>query len=479
MQRIKIVYLPLDSRPCNRLFPVQLCHHAGHRCILPDEMDYFRLPSRPEAIRDFLMRTLPGADAAVVSVDQLAYGSLLASREMDCREDEAVERVRVLEKLHTLAPGVPVHAFNILLRDTVSALSKEHLGVYYDMWRYSEWTDRASLSGRREDRDEAARMVGRIPLRVLHTFMSIRQRNHLINRLCVDMAGRGIFSSLMLLMEDAKPEGIHRREQRTLQEKMRGMENTFLHNGADEGGCMAVMRAIRPGKGPGIQIRYLGGLDGHFTSKYENLTFEENLRSILDFQDIGVQEEADIVLAVAGPAGGIQGECLDRDPTPPLPGMAAEVDALIQDGKRVYLLDVINANGGSMELMHALKHPEKLWGYSAWNTTSNALGTLVAQIVSDEMAGRMNVTFRNERFLDDLLYQGKLRRILMQQVEKEGDDAYALRHPEHTQELLKKLVDGEDSRFLELCGGKDRCLFLLPWPRTFEVQARVLDGPVF
>ena len=42
---MRMVYLPLDSRPCNLRFPVQLAAFAGHTCLTPglDAMDQFRM----------------------------------------------------------------------------------------------------------------------------------------------------------------------------------------------------------------------------------------------------------------------------------------------------------------------------------------------------------------------------------------------------------------------------------------------------
>ena len=98
---MRIVHLPLDSRPCNVLFPLQLAEWCGHTCVTPakEEMDFFAQAASFEASRGFLLREAPQADAMVVSADHLCYGSLLASRQDDVSADKALERLELLVKL--------------------------------------------------------------------------------------------------------------------------------------------------------------------------------------------------------------------------------------------------------------------------------------------------------------------------------------------------------------------------------------------
>ena len=60
---MRVACLPLDSRPCNALFPVQLAHWAGAECVTPQqaEMDDYTVPASFEATRAFLEREMPRA----------------------------------------------------------------------------------------------------------------------------------------------------------------------------------------------------------------------------------------------------------------------------------------------------------------------------------------------------------------------------------------------------------------------------------
>ena len=109
---MRIVYLPLDSRPCNLLFPVQLASWCGHECLVPEtgEMDDFIKPAPLEATAAFLWRTAPKADAVVLSVDHLCYGSLLESRGDSISQQEAIRRLALAEELHAAYPDLPIYA---------------------------------------------------------------------------------------------------------------------------------------------------------------------------------------------------------------------------------------------------------------------------------------------------------------------------------------------------------------------------------
>ena len=100
---MRVVCLPLDSRPPSAVWPVELASWCGDTCVMPraEEMDRFTRAGDFDAAKNFLEREIEGADACVVSVDRLCFGSLLASREDGvsraealCREDTAVTKNR-------------------------------------------------------------------------------------------------------------------------------------------------------------------------------------------------------------------------------------------------------------------------------------------------------------------------------------------------------------------------------------------------
>ena len=477
---MRIAYLPLDSRPCNSLFPVQLAAWCGHKCLIPEkqEMDDFTVPAPFEASEAFLWRTAPQADALVLSVDHLCFGSLLGSRNDSVPQPEALRRLELAEKLHAAYPDLPIYAYSVVMRSSISTLYAADVDAYRAMTEYSVYTDRAAQTGDPEDAARAQDALSRLPADVLNRYRLARERNHAVNRRCVELAASGVFAALALLQEDAETYGFHKGEQRALLalKKQLNAPNIWLHNGADEGGALAVMKAIAARKTlPPVAVRYLGWPDGDFVARYEDRPFRENVEDSLSFAGMNVSPDAVDVLAVCCPPDGAQTDWEKPECAEGYAEQARQLASLAAEGKRVYLLDVTRANGGSPMLARALynqSHALPLAGYSAWNTASNALGTLLAQLMSDQLAGQVNEIFLWERLLDDLVYQGAVREKLYGQLEAIGED------PFHLADSVRavRLLDGLMAQYLRsepMFQSVPEYAVSLPWARTFECHIQV------
>lgn len=467
---MRVVCLPLDSRPCSALFPVQLAHWCGDECITPrpDEMDDFTRPAPFDATRAFLERELPRADAVVIAVDKLCFGSLLASREEAISESEALERLNWLADLRGKWPNVPFHIFDVIIRASISTLASSDLDAYHAMTDYSVYSDIADETGDADALRRANEAKARIPADILRKYHAVRARNHAVNRRCVELTKAGSFDSLALLMEDAQPHGFHRREQRDLLRLIDGDSRVSLRNGADEGSAIGVMKAV--GEPVEADVVWLGCPQDGFIACYEDRPFRENLDKALAYAGIHAVRGAKRALVVACPPDGIQGECGETNSPEAIGPIADAINALISEGKDVYLLDLLGANGGSFALMERLTAPEKLCGYSAWNTASNALGTIAAQLVSDAKAGKANIAFRDERLLDDLFYQSRVRQMLNEALRALGDDPYRLDDKPRAERMLNEAFAALNHPLLHMIGSYR---LSLPWNRTFEVQAEV------
>ena len=166
---MRIVCLPIDSRPCNTQFIRRLVEWAGSELVLPlpEEMDDFVRPADFEDTLWFLERELPGADAAVLSLDHFCYGSLLASREESVSEAEALDRVARLRSLLLRRPGLPVYLSTVVIRSSLSVLSAGDLAVFQAVTDYSVYSDRAERFHLPEDEALLRAAEDRIPPAVL------------------------------------------------------------------------------------------------------------------------------------------------------------------------------------------------------------------------------------------------------------------------------------------------------------------------
>ena len=473
---MRVACLCLDSRPVNTQFLQELAAWAGSEAVLPrpEEMDCFRTPGSFEGAMAFLRRELPRADAAVISLDRLCFGSLIASRaEESASPQDALNRLEALQALLADHPQVPVYAFSVIMRSSISTLSAGDLTAYRAMTEYSVHCDRFDRFGLEEDRQamEAARAL--MPEGLLDRVLRVRERNLSVNLRAVELAASGVFRSLSLLQEDCQTYGLPRKDQRALLARMGelGTANVYLRNGADEGGAVCLAGALRAGR-PAIPAEVITLGEAGFTAPYEDRPFPENLRSACEELGIVPAAGAKNVILVCCPEHGEQEEAERPAREGYLRLCAERADELVASGRQVYLLDVVRANGGSLDLVRAMKRAEGLAGYSAWNTASNSMGTLLAQLVTDDLRGEANFAFLEERLLDDLFYQGLLRQTLQEQLCALGEDVYALTDKPRAEAVLAQLFARELPALWPL-PELPAYRTSLPWPRTFEMKAEV------
>ena len=472
---MRMLCLPIDSRPCNTQFVRRIAEHAGSEFVLPPReiMDEFTCPADFRESFRFLEQELPRADAAVVSLDHLCYGSLLASREETVTEAEALERVAMLRTLLKAHPGIPVYLSTVILRSSLSALSRDDLAVYHAMTEYSVYSDRVSRFGLPEDAARLRAAREKIPAEILERTMRVRRRNLRVNLAAVDLAAEGLPAGLSILQEDCQEYGLPKEDQRKIEKRLRekGLSSVRIRNGTDEAGAVLAARALLAGRPfPEAEIRWVG--DGSFIAPYEDRPFRENL--LLACREAGVRPvpSSDRIICVLCPE---HGEQLDtEDPVPPawLSVCARAADEAVREGKQVYLLDCNRANGGVPELFRHMRETDRLWGYSAWNTASNAAGTLLAQVVADDLAGGPDPVFFQERLLDDLVYQGRIRTMLNAELAALREDIYHLRDGAAAEERLRCLFRQELPGCWPLRSIPEYSVSL-PWPRTFEILAEI------
>lgn len=492
---MKLVYLPLDSRPCNMRFPVQLLLSTGNACITPEmhDMDFFTTPSKNADIVAFLIKEVKDADVLILAVEQLVFGSLLASREDDISTEEALQRVQWIHTLKQINPRLAILAFSIIMRSSISTLKADDLTYHHAMTAYSQASHRARISGTIADQAEVTRIAAVVPQSLIDKYHRVRARNHSVNRDCIRLAGDGVIDRLILLQEDSQPFGFHRLEQAALQKDIEAngkqMQIT-MHNGTDEGGCLCAALAVaKPFK---LCVVELGGGDCDFIAKYEDRPFRENIESQCRFAGITMTdaESADKILCVLTP-----GNMEQRDVQLPemeteaekerMKKLAKELVAWMHKGKPVGLLDVYYANGGAVSFMNELAaqvDPLSLHAYAAWNTASNALGTILSQMAL-QLDSKENHLFTVERLLDDLLYQSVVRGELVYDLLKQGEDPYDLVDKKVAQRKAQQLLDSTIAHSPIFARYNVAVSCKLPWPRLFEaditlqsIERKVEDG---
>ena len=483
---MKLTILPLDSRPCTYDIPRQLAGECGVKVSLPprDMMDYFKRASSFTDISRWLMDN-SDCDEMIVSADQLVYGGLIASRSMDIGEEEALQRLFLLEKIKDANPRVNIWLFNVIMRTTISTLKKEDQ-IWWE--KVAEYTRVAVCDADDENAVRRKRLLEQeIPPYVLDTFLKARKRNHKVNKKILELTAQGTIRELLLLQEDSSPEGMHKKEQQSLLEMTKRLDisdRVHLHCGTDEAAAALTGRLIHMhgGSRAALGIEWFGGIKEDFRAAYEDRPFVGNLEAYLVTCGMNTVDSqyADTVMLIYAPKHHQRDLAMESEPAgsdygeDELNSFCDRIACLLEEGKQTALLDIHHANGGESALIRQLAERNllhRLCGYAGWNTACNSLGTLLGQLLCLPYASpASNRLFTCIRLLDDWLYQRVVRRRLNAALIEAGEDIWNIKDMKKADRLLDDMMRNapEIAVLKDLIPETGNFETRLIWPRTFE-----------
>lgn len=468
---MKVVVLSMDDRPPNYQFLERLGEIASVELILPPRafLGHYMTPGNYNLLSEWLLDT--DGDVYLISTDMLSYGGLISSREKGLSTQEALERLSLIRKLKEKAPNSRIYLSSIVRRASISVFSAGSRQLWEDMNEYFK-----SIAN--NDTENADIVKNRIPEGFLEQYYELRNRNHIINKACIDLVNDGIAETLALTQEDTFTGGPQTKELEILEKiiKEKHLNNKiFVHNGADEALQELLMRSLEVKQE--IEVLYDTPNTASKVMDFEDRPFEKNVDSHLKLTLFDKSTETKKALLIAGSEKKASLETLEK---------------LSKKGKEIYILDVFRANGSKKEFANPAfaMNASNIYGYSSWNTASNSMGTILAVAAlrpekTDQYINRFK--FMLERFVDDHLYQGVYRDLLEEEIAKAGGDEYNVsRTPEIYNEFKRNLffpaiTNNLEKNFIgksfDLGDGKQRILndveikkFVLPWDRTFECE---------
>ncbi|HBT26241.1 MAG TPA: hypothetical protein DEA58_06090 [Pseudothermotoga sp.] len=472
---MKIIILPMDNRPPNYRFLIDLANIYKLDVTLPPKniLGFYRTPGDINLLIEWLLRQR--ADLYIISTDMLCYGGLIASRENWTTFEEAEERLSVLKIIKKLNPNSNIQLSSIIRRASTSVFSESSYECWEKMNTY--------LRIFKTNPEQAKKVEKNFPRGYIENYWKSRERNHKINLKCLELVKKGIIDLIVFSVEDTFPGGPHEREEEALKQKITeyGIEDKcFIHNGADEALQNLLIRTFNKGT---INVIYDSEETKVKIMDYEDRKFLENVNSHLRLTGFNVSENAENVVLISG-------NSKERS--------LKIIEKLKKTGKRIYILDVFKANGSNPDFVNdALAiGGSSIKGYSAWNTASNSLGTILAEIAEAPNKDKIGLfKFYLERLLDDHLYQGVWRKWLERELMKNGENIYDVSEKSKTyRRFVDELFKPCCNKFLEkyfnenICVCKQKsCIFVihkielkdfkLPWNRTFECELQVeLNG---
>lgn len=486
----KILFVPLDDRPCNLKFPKKIAVNSGVEIFSPPKelLGNFKVPGSCEKISSWIEENAGNAAALVVSADMLCYGGLVASRSAETSLSAAKERLSVISRIKKRYPGLPIYIFNILMRLSLTADSEENSVHWKDIFDYSVFADKAEKTGSQEDKKSFDALRKKIPEKLLGTYLSVRTRDHEINKACLDLLKDGHADYLVIAKEDCAVFGLHKREEEILRgiiKEKRLQSSAKVLDGADEMGMCMVAKAVLSGKRflPKIAVRYSFG-KGRDGSLYEDVPLDTAVSDHLGLFGIDPVEklvDAENVFFVHS-FEGIQKDRFfeteierDKDQRHQLKNFCSEIVMMGEIKKDAFIADCFYANAGDREFiedLYAVGDLSSLKAYAGWNTSSNSIGSALAAALLPR-----NRAFLIERYIEDIGYQSVVRNAVNELLSQRGISKFDLgaTREEISAEVSERLRSWTVGFMGKAAPDQKYDLKVsLPWPRTFEVDCDII-----
>ena len=447
---MRICFIPIDNRPVCYTLPKDIC-------AIDEDIELFIPPrgclgsltesAKTEAIFDW-MAHLPSMDTIVLSLDTLAYGGLISSR----RTEDTFEEVKTrISRLKHIIAGKKVYAFSSIMRISNNNYNEEEKEYWKDwgkkIFEYSYNTSKYWHAPKND-----------IPQEILRDYLKTRKRNFEINKMYLDWQREGLFDTLIFSKDDCAEFGLNVEEAKEL-EKLGGKTKT----GADEIPLTLLARSVN--KEINIYPVYTEPEYKNCISNYEDISIEKSVLGQLDlagFNVVDSENKADVVLVVNNFIEK-QGELVMGWPTQG----STRIENFRFSSKPYAIADVRYANGADNEFVNQLFNsgiqlPQ--YGYSAWNTSANTLGSLLAGIKVKFQAKNYNDKAYKKlqiiRYLDDWAYQANIRGQINEPCNiKEFMKPYE-------EKIIRKLFTDTD------CPAYD-INYIYPWNRKFEIEVDI------
>ncbi|MFE2910646.1 DUF4127 family protein [Kitasatospora indigofera] len=511
MSSPRIALVPLDERPACAELPRLVAAVAGVRILTPPpvHLPALRRAGDPRGIGAWLAGV--EADAAVVSLETLGHGGLIASR---TRPATVASVTAAWAPLHALAArGVPVHAVTLITRTPDSADAMEE-PAYWDphgpaLHRLSARLHRAAGDPAATAPDPAPdepdpapdEPEDAVPAAVRADFLTRRVRNHAVNLAALELVADGTLRSLVVGADDTAEHGLATAELHWL-DRWAGWlglrERVSVRPGADEACTVLLARTVLDllaGPAPTVRIEAVDPAGLLRVAAYENVPVGRTAARQLEACGAAVLTDGqdgapDVVLLVHTPDGAGDWAVSPPAATDPAPAglLAARAAALLAAGQAVAVADCAQPNGADPHLLSALAAEgvlERLSAYAGWNTAGNTLGTVAAHLVTavaarragcfDEQAHRRLLL---HRMIEDWgwmsVERARMRAVL-------GSDPTRHDHVPAGHPVLADIAAALAARRADLPGfaplAVDPASVRLPWSRTFEVDFALVTDP--
>lgn len=467
---MKIALIPIDNRPvCYNLAKDIAAIDADVELFLPDKKFLGGLYSKADTNEILTwLEELPEVDAIIISLDTIAYGGLIPSR----RSNETIDEIRVKmesfkSKCYSKCSG-KIYAFSSIMRISNNNVNEEEK-EYWNL--YGEKIFEYSYRFHKEGTD-----ISEVPQEILNDYLATRQRNFQTNKMYLEWLKDGFFNALVFSKDDCAQYGFNVLESEILNKIITESSlNAQVKTGADEIPLALLARAVCDfhNESPKISVKFLAPENVHLISNYEDISIEQSVEAQISLCGCKYENDADAdITLVVNNFEDNQGEIVMGVKTK---HFAGKLDL----PKTPYMIaDVRFANGADNKFVEQLLKRKldykTFYGYSAWNTSANTLGSLICAAVMKFFAKEVNEEAFKKlqliRFLDDWAYQANVRQELKQKANSKKPKVSEPEAPirPDVRELTKLMLPFEKKlqKFLKT---NPKVKYIFPWKRFFEV----------
>lgn len=501
-----VLLLPLDSRPACTDFVTDLAAIANIKIISPPKelLGRYKTPADAKVLRAWFKENISSADAAIVSVDMLVHGGLMASRLSNGNEQDVTETLQLLKETHQNYPSLSLYAFNILPRLWL-ADNEDNKKYQKPILEYSKLKDQISIFENPADIKRMKELEKEIPADIRSQYLSLYQKNASVNKELIHLANEGVLEKFIIGQDDGQIFGIPNMVKLQLQHyadrNSTDPTKTIITRGTDEvaltllGNLVTRLADYKPkiyveyadAKAPGKVMPYMP----HSVAT----TVKEKIH-ILNGVEVSSPEKADFLLYVYIGTEENQAQRFTA---------AKRIHSLLKQNYKIALVDLsehFEAGETILPLLTGNQVPiNRFIAYAGWNTTSNSIGTAVTQAGIFTVMNRQksstedilnlyahNIQFLVKRFLEDWYYLKDAHGSINRTLQLQNIDVYQLAsHEAYANDLLQKEMM-QRARTLEkntafqspvLVATPDGSEQLavrrlsvetaFPWPRTFEL----------
>ena len=450
----KILYIPIDNRPCNLKQTVEVAEKLGYEVLTPTEellgtgsaADNF---GKPEELWTWLNDNAAGVQAAVISSDAMIYGSLIGSRQHNLSAEEILNRAEKFQQLKKNFPYLPTYVFGTIMRTPRMGAANSNLEPEYyreygtAFFEYSALKDKQETSKlTRAEEKNLAWLDYYLPKEFQTDWFARREKNLNANKYFVDLVRSGQLEYFLVGRDDNAPFSQTNLESRHLLEYAKELGKTQLQimDGADELGMLMISRAINHDlhEIPFVAVNYNEGKGGDIVPSYSNEKISASIDGAIFAAGglpIPAAERADFVVAVNTDYSGKKFEAMSAkntlNPRKGTKTFMKILNNLLEKNYPVGIIDIAFSNGADNALMEQMKNQNlqfKVKAYGGWNTATNSSGFLIGEGVLTRFMDERDIeNLLLTRYFDDWIYQANVRPILSNNLNKISGEGNAMK----------------------------------------------------